>query len=90
MTIKELQNFIKTSNMREHNIVFVNATTKVEYDYCDMYDGLIDYSDFNVEEITSRVVPIMSDNSLRRRTIESQIVVYFDKIESQIVVYFDK
>lgn len=79
MTIKELRNFIKTSNMREHNIVFVNATTNVEYDYCDMYDGLIDYSDFNVEEITSRVVPTMSDNSSRRCTIESQIVVYFDK-----------
>lgn len=79
MTIKELQNFIRTSNMREHNIVFVNATTNVEYDYCDMYDGSIDYSDFNVEEITSRVVPTMSDNSSRRCTIESQIVVYFDK-----------
>lgn len=79
MTIKELQNFIKTSNMREHNIVFVNATTNVEYDYCDMYDGLIDYSDFNVEEITSRVVPTMSDNSSRHCMIESQIVVYFDK-----------
>lgn len=79
MTIKELQNFIRTSNMREHNIVFVNATTNVEYDYCDMYDGLIDYFDFNVEEITSRVVPTMSDNSSRRCTIESQIVVYFDK-----------
>ena len=79
MTIKELQNFIKTSNMREHNIVFVNATTNVEYDYCDMYDGLIDYSNFNVEEITSRVVSTMSDNSSRRCTIASQIVVYFDK-----------
>lgn len=78
MTIKELQNFIKTSNMREHNIVFVNATTNVEYDYCDMYDRLIILT-FNVEEITSRVVPTMSDNSSRRCTIESQIVIYFDK-----------
>lgn len=79
MTIKELKDFIKTFNMREHNIVFINATTKVEYDYCDMYDGCIDYSDFYVEQITSRVVPTMSDNSLRRCTVESQIVVYFDR-----------
>lgn len=79
MTIKELQNFIKTSNMREHNIVFVNATTKVEHDYCDMYDECIDYSDFNVEEITSRNIFTISDNSLSRCTVESQIVVYFDK-----------
>ena len=79
MTIKELQKIIKATNMREHGIVFINATTNVEYDYCDMYDGLIDYSDFNVEEITSRVVPTMSDNSSRRCTIESQIVVYFDR-----------
>ena len=79
MTIKELQKIIKATNMREHGIVFINATTNVEYDYCDMYDGLTDYSDFNVEEITSRVVPTMSDNSSRRCTIESQIVVYFDK-----------
>lgn len=79
MTIKELQNFIRTSNMKEHNIVFVNATTNVEYDYYYMYDGLIDYSDFNVEEITSRVVPTMSNNSSKRCTIESQIVVYFDR-----------
>ena len=79
MTIKELKDFIKTSNMRKRNIVFVNATTRVEYDYYDMYDGCIDYSDFNVEVITSRVVPTMSDNSLRRCTVESQIVIYFDR-----------
>lgn len=79
MTIKELQYFIETFNMREHNIVFINDTTNVEYDYYDMYDGLIDYTDFNVEEITSRVVPTMSDNSSRCCTVESQIVVYFDK-----------
>lgn len=71
MTIKELKNFIKTSNMRKHNIVFVNATTKVEYDYSEMYDKFIDYSDFHVKTITSRVV--------RYCTVESQIVVYFDK-----------
>ena len=79
MTIKEFKDIIKQTHMREHNIVFINATTNVEYDYYYMYDGLIDYSDFNVEEITSRVVPTMSNNSSRRCTIESQIVVYFDR-----------
>ena len=78
MTIKEFKDIIKQTHMREHNIVFVNVTTNVEYDYYYMYDGLIDYSDFNVEEITSRIVPKMSNNSSRRCTIESQIVVYFD------------
>lgn len=79
MTIKEFKDIIKQTHMREHNIVFVNATTNVEYDYYYMYDGLFDYSDFNVEEITSRIVPKMSNNSSRRCTIESQIVVYFDR-----------
>ena len=79
MTIKEFKDIIKQTHMKEHNIVFVNATTNVEYDYYYMYEGLIDYSDFNVEEITSRVVPTMSNNSSRRCTIESQIVVYFDR-----------
>ena len=79
MTIKELQNFIKTFNMKEHNMVFINAETDAEYDYCDMYCGSTDYSDFNVELITSRIVSTMSEYSVRRCTVESQIVVYFDK-----------
>lgn len=81
MTIKELKDFIKTSNMQEYDIVFVNATTKIEYNYYDMYmyDGCIDYSDFYVKKIMSRVVPTMSDNSSRRCTVASQIVVYFDR-----------
>jgi len=77
MTIKEFQIIIKQSHMRECNIIFINETTHNEYDYYDMYDGLIDYTSKNIERISSRVISSMSDSE-NRCSIESQIVIYFD------------